>query len=232
MAKIVVIVRTRNEEKNIKLFCSKYRWADNILIADGMSEDNTRKIASKFSNVKIKDFDVWVDLENGIRRNPEGKHINFLLNWANNEKADWIILDDCDCAPNAFLERDGRKLIEECDKTYLAVTRIFVWGTTEYFPDLSFMQGGLTPSIWAIKGNSGVEVEDTITHYSFKLPMNINTTKYVYDPYCILHYAWRDEEEVQKKTHFYLSSGQIPGYKTPIANWGGRILPLAEWMLP
>jgi glycosyltransferase involved in cell wall biosynthesis len=51
---ISVAIATYNEEKNIKRCLEAVSdWVDEIIIADGNSQDETIKIASKFKNVKI-----------------------------------------------------------------------------------------------------------------------------------------------------------------------------------
>ena len=87
--KIVATCRTLNEEKNIERFCMSYTWVDKVLIADGGSTDRTKEIANLFYNVEVRDFSERVE-RNGVWRNPHGKHINFLIDWAKEEGA-WIV---------------------------------------------------------------------------------------------------------------------------------------------
>ena len=92
--RIIVCIRTFNEEENIEKCCQAYPFADKILIADGGSTDGTVKIAKSFPNVKVRTYDVKVKCGGGIWRNPDGPHINFLLEWADEEKTDLIIKKD------------------------------------------------------------------------------------------------------------------------------------------
>jgi len=94
---ITVICRTRDEARNIGMFCKSYAWADQILIADGGSKDNTIQIARRFSNVKVRKFSERISKTDGeLWRNPHGRHINFMIDWAESSEADWIIFDDAD----------------------------------------------------------------------------------------------------------------------------------------
>ena len=66
----------------------------------------TIEIAEQFPNVKVRAFEEIIPLEDGYSRNPDWKHLNFLFEWAEEEGADWIVLDDCDTFPNYLLRRD------------------------------------------------------------------------------------------------------------------------------
>jgi glycosyltransferase involved in cell wall biosynthesis len=81
--KIVATVRTLNEESNIRKFCESYsQFADSILIADGGSTDNTVLLASEYSKVDVDYFMDVVECDGGFFRNPDGPHIQFLIDWA------------------------------------------------------------------------------------------------------------------------------------------------------
>ena len=53
MTKISVITTTLNAEKHIKRFLQALQWADEVVITDAGSTDNTLNIARQFDNVKI-----------------------------------------------------------------------------------------------------------------------------------------------------------------------------------
>lgn len=55
MAKVSVIIITYNEEKNIKRCLSSIDWVDEIVVVDSQSTDDTKKIASEFTQ---RIFDV------------------------------------------------------------------------------------------------------------------------------------------------------------------------------
>ena len=52
MNKLSVVIITKNEEKNIRRCLQSVSWADEIVIVDSQSEDNTLKICEEF-NTKI-----------------------------------------------------------------------------------------------------------------------------------------------------------------------------------
>lgn len=227
---LVVIVRTRNEEKNIGRFCKAYHWADKILVADGGSEDNTIKIAQYYPNVEVKHFDQKVYGKNNLWRNPEGAHWNFLIDWAKSEGADWILHDDCDCIPNEFMQQKIREFLQlatDNNQKVALAYRIYLWGMTQYFPKLN----DAGQSLYAFTADSGIRFDETD-------PWNVNLVDYtplnsVYKfqyPYVLLHYFCPDMETMIKKMDFYRQSGQQENYQNPLQSCG----PLANiepWMV-
>jgi len=154
--KIVVIVRTRNEEKRIGKFCEAYKDADHIIVSDGGSEDDTVSIAQSYPNVILSPFYNRVELKNGAWRNNDAQHVNHLIIEAKKLSPDWIILDDCDCRPNVSLKQIYRSHLETTDRNFVMVTRFYFWGTDEYFPKMSSTGGKIEPSLWAWRGNNGL----------------------------------------------------------------------------
>jgi glycosyltransferase involved in cell wall biosynthesis len=246
MAKKIVIVRTLNERKHIARFCNGYSWADQILIADGGSTDDTLAIAQQYPNVRIKFFNEWVE-KNGVRRNPEGKHINFLIDWAKEEGADWIILDDCDSTPNASLREAAAQLFDDCQMDTMFMLRLYLYGTDKYFPNLT---GGTIPpptedekgwpvdwyGFWGWRANLNLRwVEDDGFICSIQEPNPIyNKTasrqRLTY-PFCLLHYFCVDREETDRKYNFYKQAADVPTMQHPL-EIHGPLAPLPEWAHP
>ena len=84
--KIIVTARTLNEEKRIERFVMSYQWTDKILVADGGSTDNTVTRCQGLPNTEVREFLDRVPSDDGaVWRNPHGKHINFLIDWAEDE---------------------------------------------------------------------------------------------------------------------------------------------------
>lgn len=233
--KIVVISRTLNEEESIERFCESYQWADNILIADGGSRDRTKEIASKYPNVSIRDYDVFITMNNGIVRNPHGSHLNFLIDWAFiQEGADWIISDDVDCFPNSHVKNNARTLMEATDKKYIYITRLYLWKDEGHFPSLAKPGGGdYTPSIWAWHKSSPlrfradrVSKEKSHQELTFRPPENEILN--LMPPYVLRHCPWQSDDMVDRKLAFYRLSGQIENMLHPL-KFGGNIEPLPDW---
>lgn len=234
--KIVVCVRTRNEEINIKRFCQSYQWADRILVADANSKDRTVELASEFDTVSVRNYSITVPMDNGLTRSPHGSHLNFLIDWAFlEEDADWIILDDCDCFPNRYVRDNGRFLIENTDKDFIYITRLYLWKEHEHFPELAKPNKSeeYVPSIWAWNKNSGMrfrtdkDTDITVPQELLFIPSDEQILKLM-PPYALLHNPWQTEEMVLRKMDFYRFSGEVKNMMHP-TGFGGVIEPLPEW---
>lgn len=82
MSSLSVIVITKNEERNIEDCLNSVRWAHEIVVVDGGSEDKTMELARKFtSNVYIKPWEGY------------GASKNFALEQCRGE---WILWLDAD----------------------------------------------------------------------------------------------------------------------------------------
>jgi glycosyltransferase involved in cell wall biosynthesis len=225
---IIACVRTLNEERNIPHFCAGYDWADKILIADGGSDDWTKKTARLFPNVWIRDFETRFELEDGTWMNPEPEHINFLLEWAIDEGADWIVFDDADCWPNPALKRDARQILESAWEPSVFLYRLYLWGEDEYFPKYN-----VKSSIWAWKPDEMVIFWDEHKANNFFQGMiiEVDHDKVLHlsaPPYACLHNFAPDEETIQKKMDRYASWGHP--IKHPLESIYAPAEPLPKWV--
>lgn len=227
--RIVTIVRTLNEERNIARFLRGYvGWVDQVLVADGGSEDRTVEIANRFPRTQVREFHEYVTHERGTRRNPHGKHIQFLVDWALEEGAGWILFDDCDCVPNWRLRKYGRRLLTETTLNVAFAVRLYLWGHGPlHFPKLAQVggDGKWTPSLWGWRADARVQVVDDDWHTKLVYPTDRRLD--IYPPYCLLHRPWPDEEEVDRKTKFY-HGAQLPHFEHPL-KFGGPLADLPEW---
>jgi glycosyltransferase involved in cell wall biosynthesis len=192
-------------------------------VADGGSEDNTLDIARLYSNVQVRVFreKVW----NGEWwRNPHGKHINFMIDWALAEGADWIIFDDADCVPTLDLQRDIRGLLEDTPKQVVLLYRLYLWGHNQYFPALN--EPG--QSLWAWHSSIGVRAEDNDwSHDILPCWQPPQELKLEY-PHSCLHYFSPDEATVNRKLEFYRESGEQPKALHPLKGCG-ELATLPDW---
>jgi hypothetical protein len=239
LSRIIACVRTFNEAERIAKFCQAFQFCDAILVADGISEDNTFKIAMDQPKTKVREYPVKIKLKNGMYRNPDGGHLNFLWDWAREEGADWIISQDCDQRPNKFLKEQARQIMENTTKNFILPVQIFLWKKTEYFPHLS-KHGGYGDwmhGIWAHRTNINLKVIDKMPHYEFTLdgktsidPIKMNDYEQVDPPCCYLHNGWETEEMTIKMVKYYRETGLIPLQNYPL-HFGGKPEPILDWMV-
>jgi glycosyltransferase involved in cell wall biosynthesis len=231
MVKIISVVRTRNEEEKIALYCRQHDFADLILVGDGGSEDKTIEIAEQFPNVKVRAFTETVELEGGHTRNPDWKHINFLIEWAEEEGADWIQFEDCDTNPNYLLRKDARKIMEQAEHAVIKAVQMFLWENNQYFPDMArpnnarYWQAG----VWAWKSELKLRTWGEMPHFHFKsLVYGEEDVMYdfskeacvdIFPPYCRLHTCWEDPVATKAHAKMYRDSGLITEayFPTPFA---------------
>ena len=238
--KIVACCRAYNEKRHIEQFCKSYQdIADLILVADGGSTDRTVEIAESIPKTKVIHYDVKVECKNGIWRNPDGPHIQFLIDHAVSEGADWIIFQDTDMRPNKYLKEGARELFRMMDsfeKDFLLLTQIFIWQDKEYFPNMSY-QGEWMQGLWAWRANLGIKIIDKMPHFEFSFdsvnPIHLermNNTMKVQPPMCYMHYGWESLEIATEHAEYYRKSGLIPGMIHPL-QIGGERKPIEDWMI-
>lgn len=240
--KIVACCRAYNEEKHIKQFCESYQnIADLILVADGGSTDKTVEIAENIPKTKVIHYDVKVECKNGICRNPDGPHIQFLIDHAvEEEEADWIIFQDTDMRPNRYLKDGAREIFRMMDsfkKDFLMLTQIFIWQEKEYFPSMSFQNGEWMQGLWAWRANLGIKIIDKMPHFEFSFDgvnsihfERLGNTLKIQPPMCYMHYGWENLEIANEHTEYYRKSGLIPGMVHPL-KIGGTKVEILDWMV-
>lgn len=234
--KVVVIVRTRNEERNIERFCSDYEWADCILVADGSSTDRTVELTWQFPRVFVRDFPTAIPLKKGLNRNPHGEHLNFLIDWATRLGADWIIHDDADCFPNYLVKETILSLMKSTNKNYIYITRLYLYKDQGHFPKLAqpIKTGVYEPGLWAWRATTGLRFKEGIEPHRHQelafLPPQNEILK-LPPPYCLLHCPWQDDEMINRKLEFYRKSGEVPNMRHPFES-SGKLEPLPSWARP
>lgn len=206
--KIVVITKSLNEERNIERFCRGYDFADAVLIADGGSTDKTIELAQQFGNVKVRDFPLKIEMPDdpiGFM-NPEPQHINFCIDWAIEEGADWIGLDGCDCWPNPRLNREARNIISHAAEPMIFTVRLYIWGQDEFFTKMS-----RPVSLWfwqpAKVNIRNEEPEGAFTCFNTKMLGIEGPRLELAPPLVLLHYFCPDEKTVQEKLSRYAAWG-------------------------
>lgn len=231
---IIATVRTRDEKRNIGRFCEAYQGiADKILVADGGSEDETIEIASSFPKVEIRDFEERTQLKDGHWRNNDSDHINFLISWANEYSPDWIIHDDCDCAPNYLLRQDARGILTKTKHNLVRAARIYLWGTDQHFPHMAKGKDkeslDWSTSLWAWRPEIKLLTVAAGPAYTLKFGAVPRSILELAPPLCLMHYSWDDEDIVEEKVKIYRDSGLIPGQLHPL-EFAGPLESLPPWV--
>jgi len=223
--RVISLVRTRDEERNIARFCRAHSWADLILVADGGSVDDTVSIAKTFPNVKVREFTEIVYGDNDTWRNPEGKHINFLIDWANREGCDWMTLEDCDSFPTRTLQEECKQVFETADANgdkCIKLQRVYLYGENQWF------MKNQTNINWAWKPETGIFVDETDPWGI--ITKNVPEHGYtLYPPLAILHDFAPTPEIGQSKIDFYNATGKmatLPSIPQIFGELGERL----DWM--
>lgn len=221
--KIVVAVRCFNESKNIDRFMRGYDFADQIVVSDGGSTDDSVSILKKYSKVQLHHFDQQQNI-NGELFNPDNPHINFVLNKAKELDPDWIIFDDMDDVPNYLLREKARDYLCEGQIGQVNAFRLYMWGDTEYFPLMNDYFNIQYTSLWAwspkvvdIHANEN-EWHGTLVGL-MKNPYNLEP------PMCLLHRSWQPDT-VDAKVERYRKVGIQTSHPF---NFAGDPVPLPEW---
>lgn len=152
---ISVVVIAKNEQNRIKpCLESVYGWADEIVVLDDESTDNTRAIAAGFTD---KIFIRHMELE--------GKHRNFAASLVKN---DWILLLDCDERMTDELKEEIAVALKEGDPKIVAY-----WAPQiNYLGDVQLNHGGWSsPHIRLYNKNhvKWCEAEYDVIHPGIKL---------------------------------------------------------------
>lgn len=234
---IVVCVRTRDEAHRIAQFCESYKDADLVLVADGGSEDNTVEIAKTFPNVVVRKFTERTELANGLWRNNDSAHANFLFSWAYSLHPEWIIYDDCDCRPNYLLKQHYIDILRSTNCDVVMAVRLYLWGLDQHFPMMAQPggEGKWEASLWAWRGNLDLWTINVPPAYDFRIG-NYKVADFrkdadtleLFPPVCLMHHSWDNEERVEKKLKYYRESGFIANMLHPL-DFGGNLEPLPEW---
>ena len=167
-APISVVVITKNEEGNIADCLKSASWADEIVVLDDASADNTVNIAKQFTD---KVFSRKMDIE--------GRHRNYAYSLAKNN---WVLSLDADERVSPELAEEVTNLLksEMKDKAYTIPIRSYIgkrwikhagWypaGKVRMFDKRSFKyeEAEVHPRVF-IDGSCGHLAKD-IVHYSYR----------------------------------------------------------------
>lgn len=222
--RIVVAARCYNESKNIDRFMRGYDFADDIVISDGGSEDDSVSKLRQYNNVHLFHY-MEYEVVNGQRWNPDSGHMNFVLNLAKTYDPDWIIFDDLDDVPNFHLRKDARTLLETLDVPQLNAYRLYLWGDTgKYFPEMNKNFHPDYKSLWAWRPKEvSIYADPNVRHGTL---IGVRRDNYGLDiPYCLLHKSWMPNT-IEQKIERYNALG-LP--MNPLSEFAGEAKDLPEW---
>lgn len=226
--KIVVAVRCYNEEKHIERFLRGYSFADQIVVSDGGSTDDSVSILRKYEGDKVKiihyDHQETID---GETWNEDSGHMNYVLDAAKELKPDFLLFDDMDCVPNKSLRDDARKVIGFCLEMgfpQVNAFRLYLWGDEgTFFPKMNNNFDSAYKSIWGWNPSQVNIYADPNTKHGTLLGLGTNWGLSI--PYALLHKSWYPET-IDAKVERYNKLG-LP--MTHPFEFAGELKDLPSW---
>jgi hypothetical protein len=223
--KIVVGMRCLNEEDQLPVALANYPFADAIVIADGGSTDRSKEIALADPRVVWRDFPVRVPGKNQGWRNPEGSHMQFLINQCEALSPDWVWLTEVDVFPALNLQREARSVLtrlneEQCHLLTTWLLYIAPDGFSHY-PATMLGPGSTAwhPGMATVNSNADFEGQG-------EMDIHAGTPRSLSKDFGRIHLTWETEELIQRKQAFYRD---VHGWdiKHPDINYARE--PLPEW---
>lgn len=129
---ISTIILTFNEEKNIEACLESVKWADEVIVIDSESTDNTIEIVKKFTD-KIYVYKFKDDF---------AEQRNFALNKTTN---DWVLFLDADETLPSGTEKNIQKIISEFNVDG------FWFPRRNYINDSVYLKHGLFYPDWQLR---------------------------------------------------------------------------------
>jgi hypothetical protein len=235
--RIFACVRTLNETRNIDRFCRSFAWADRILLADGGSVDDTILKARAYPNVEVREYPVR-NTARGVTWNPQGPMCQWLWDWARDEGADWLVMDDCDSVPNTILRKDLPGLIEGHAQTHdiMVAARVYQYGEGKlHFPRMSHAE---KRSEWTLNAYfawradlSAVKFSDAPIHQGL-VPSPVAARLRVLriePPYCLIHRFCLDEQDSERKRKVHDAGSNFKQEHIAPLLFGGPLEEMPEW---
>jgi len=183
MARLSVVILTKNEADNIEACIKSVSWVDEIVIYDSGSSDKTREIAGRYTDKVIIDTD-WQGF--GVHRQRAQKQaVN-----------DWILMLDADERVTPELAEAIRQVVAEDNRQYVySLPRLsFVFGRfirhSGWYPDY----------VTRLYPQSQASYNDSRVHEKLEYPESMTERKLSGD---LLHYTYRDLEHYLVKSAHY-----------------------------
>lgn len=218
---ISVGVRCLNEEELLPIFLANHEFADEIVIVDGGSTDKSKEIALADPRVRWVEFHERVAGKRGGWRNPEGRHMNIVIDSCGGE---WLWIAEMDAIPSDALQAAIRGIITSCEEPAVGSDLYYVapWrGQYEHYPEL--IRG---PGLTCWRKELGLRA-DPATHFDPIISYHKRPWVLVTAPCARVHLSWRTEEVLARKSAFYRQVHDLE-QKHPDEHLARE--PLPEWL--
>lgn len=192
---VSIVIIAKNEQSRIKgCLESVYGWADDIVVLDDESTDDTRAIAAGFTDkIFIRPMEL------------EGKHRNF---GASKAKNNWIMMLDCDERPTEGLKKEIEVLFKTPSEGVVAY----------WVPQITYM--GDVPIKYGGWGNPHIRLYDKrfvawseqpfdLVHPGIKITPGYKGANLKER---MLHYCFTDIEDAIKKTNRHTTLEAVKWY--------------------
>lgn len=189
MAKLSVIIITKNEASNIESCLESVKWADEIIVVDSGSSDATVEICRKFgAQVQVHDWQGF------------GTQKNRALSYATHE---WVFSIDADERVTPGLQAQLIKAMEDGSEDGFYVPRL------SQFCGRFIRHSGWYPDyVLRLFRRAKGRFSDDMVHERVILEGHAGRLS---SP--LLHYSYLNEADVQRKTEQYARAGAMQMFK-------------------
>ena len=193
--KLTVIIIAKNEEKNIGDCLDSLSWADEIVLVDDYSDDNTEKIIkSKNHKNKIKVFKKKMDKGFGDQKNFALKQATY----------DWVLSIDCDERVTQDLAAEIKIILSNsCFDAYYIERESYYCGYKIKF------SGWQNDFVLRLFKKEKAKFSDRLVHEKV-IHDNLETTILKSK---LIHKSFDTHEQVLKKINFYSTLSALEMYK-------------------
>ena len=193
--KLSVIIIAKNEEKNIGDCIDSISWADEIILVDDYSNDNTEKII-KLKNYKNKIKVFKKKMDKGF-----GDQKNFALKQAT---SDWVLSIDCDERVTPDLANEIKNILSDAyfDAYYIERESYYCGYKIKF-------SGWRNDFVLRLFKKEKAEFSDRLVHEKV-IDVNLETTLLKNK---LIHKSFDTHEQVLKKINFYSTLSALEMYK-------------------
>jgi (heptosyl)LPS beta-1,4-glucosyltransferase len=183
MPSLSAVLIVKNEEQTLAACLEKLRWADEIIVLDSGSTDNTREVARKFTSLVYVDDD-WQGF--GIQRQRAQAKAS----------GDWILMVDADEHVSDALKQEIQQLVQRNDQTRVYQIPRLSWCFGGYIRHAGWYPDYVVRLYPRQLAHYGAERVHEKLHYT----QSVEVGKLKGD---LLHYTYRDLEHYLIKSAHY-----------------------------